>query len=128
MHRRARIAGAAVLAIAAAACSPLGPADCTRIGCLDGLTVQFTGGAVPAGATVRALVGDVILATAQCPPAGACSGVFLPDVTAAQVTVEVLGGAAPLRWTLSPAYERLQPNGPRCGPVCRQARVELRID
>jgi hypothetical protein len=102
---------------------------CTRIGCDDGWTVELVGAAaLPATYTIRVLVDDAVVASVQCTPTQPCGEqVFLPGLTAAEAELEIVGGAAPLRWTVTPEYSTLQPNGPNCPPTCRQARVQVRL-
>jgi hypothetical protein len=102
---------------------------CTRIGCEDGWTLELVGAAaLPATYTIRVLVDGAVVASVQCSPARPCGEqVFVAGVTAAEAELEIIGGAAPLRWTVTPEYTSLQPNGPNCPPTCRQARVQVRL-
>jgi hypothetical protein len=102
---------------------------CTRIGCEDGWMVELTDAAtLPATYTVRVLVDGAVVASAQCTPAQPCGErMFLAGVTAAEAELEIIGGPVPLRWTVTPEYTMVQPNGPGCPPTCRQARVQVRL-
>jgi hypothetical protein len=102
---------------------------CTRIGCEDGWSVELAGAtALPATYTIRVIVDGTVVASRECSAAQPCGDrVFLAGVTAAQADLEIIGGAAPLRWTVTPEYSTLQPNGPGCPPTCRQARVAVRM-
>jgi hypothetical protein len=102
---------------------------CTRIGCDDGWTVELVGAAaLPATYTIRVLVDDAVVASVQCTPTQPCGErVFVAGVTAAEAELEIVGGEVPLRWTVTPEYNTLQPNGPNCPPTCRQARVQVRL-
>jgi hypothetical protein len=103
---------------------------CTRIGCEDGWSVELTGAAaLPATYTIRVLVDGAVVASRQCTPAQPCGDrVFMAGVTAAEAELEIVGGPIPLRWTVTPEYTTLQPNGPGCPPTCRQARVHVRLN
>jgi hypothetical protein len=102
---------------------------CTRIGCEDGWSVELgDAAALPATYTIRAIVDGTVVASRECSPAQPCGDrVFLAGVTADQAELEITGGPAPLRWTVTPQYNTLQPNGPGCPPTCRQARVVVRM-
>jgi hypothetical protein len=108
---------------------PQAPAErvCTRIGCEDGWNVELIGVALPQTYTVRVLVEGRVVASMQCGPDNPCGEtVFLPGVTAEEAELEIVGGEVPLRWTVRPEYNLLQPNGADCPPTCRQARVQIR--
>jgi hypothetical protein len=147
--RRLTIPALALLAVIPAACAapatPLPPAQppaaepappppppqqaCTRIGCEDGWTVELAGAAaLPPTYTIRVLVDGAVVASAHCTPAQPCGEImFRAGVTAAEAELEIIGGAVPLRWTVTPEYNMVQPNGPGCPPTCRQARVQVRL-
>lgn len=103
---------------------------CTMIGCDNGWAVEVVGGAaLPATYTMRVLVDGAVVASVQCSPEQPCGErVFLPGVTAEEAELEIVGGDVPLRWTVRPAYDIVQPNGPNCPPTCRQARVQVRLE
>jgi hypothetical protein len=103
---------------------------CTRIGCEDGWSVELADAAtaLPATYTIRVIVDGAVVASAQCTPERQCGEhVFLAGVTAEQAELEISSGPVPLRWTVTPQYNTLQPNGPGCPPTCRQARVQVRL-
>jgi hypothetical protein len=102
---------------------------CTRIGCEDGWTIDLSdAAALPATFTIRVIVNGAVVASQECSPARPCGDhVFLAGVTSDQAELEITGGPAPLRWTVTPQYNTLQPNGPGCPPTCRQARVVVRM-
>jgi hypothetical protein len=103
--------------------------QCTLIGCDDGWAVELVGAAaLPATYTVRVLVDGAVVASVQCTPEQPCGEqVFLPGVSAERAELEIVGGDIPLRWTVTPQYNVVQPNGPDCPPTCRQARVQVRL-
>jgi hypothetical protein len=112
------------------AADPVPPQQaCTMIGCEDGWSVELSGAAaLPATYTIRVIVDGTVVASRACSPAQPCGDrVFLAGVTADQAELEITGGPAPLRWTVTPQYNTLQPNGPGCPPICRQARVVVRM-
>jgi hypothetical protein len=130
MRRRSlTIAGlllAAGLAAGQAACGTAGRA-CTLIGCSDGLTVELAG-SLPADYTVTARVDGAVVQRVECGAARDCRGeVFLEGVTAANVELEVTSGAVSERREVAPSYATVQPNGPGCPPICRQARVRIEL-
>jgi hypothetical protein len=103
---------------------------CTRIGCEDGWSVELAdaAAALPATYTIRVIVDGAVVAATQCTPERQCGErVFMAGVTAEQAELEIIGGPVPLRWTVTPEYNTLQPNGPGCPPTCRQARVQVRM-
>ena len=101
---------------------------CTLIGCANGWSVQIDGRAsLPDTYTIRVLVDGAVVASATCSPTQQCGDqVFLAGVTAEEAQLEILGSDTPLRWTVRPEYNVVQPNGPDCEPTCRQARVVVR--
>ena len=143
--RRAYYIGAAILfaagckgspkadAIPPAAPNPPGEA-CTLIGCRDQLIVEV----VPRPARAfRVVATDSAGSTqeAQCGNAAACA-TSPGEADTARVALEMTTGAVSIRVTdaarrsitvkVVPRYEELYPNGRRCGPVCRAARVQVR--
>lgn len=110
------------------ACQPTPPTTqvCTRIGCSDGVTVVVQN-APAAPYTVRVTLPDGSQRTARCEAAPGCdAGVFVADVSADELTVEVVGRGDSSSQVVQPSYEESRPNGPYCPPVCRQARVQVR--
>jgi hypothetical protein len=99
---------------------------CTKIGCSDGLNVLVEN-APATPYTVEAVLPDGTSRTAQCEAAPGCEGgVFLADITAAEVTVRITAGGGTSSQVVRPEYVETQPNGPNCPPTCRQARVQVR--
>jgi hypothetical protein len=117
----------ALVTATAAACGTREPVACTLIGCEDGWSVELAG-TLPATYTVAARVDGAIVASVDCGPAQPCgSTVFLRGVTAPGAQLEITGPGVDLRWQVTPRYETLQPNGPGCPPICRQARVRVEV-
>lgn len=99
---------------------------CTKIGCSDGLNVLVEN-APATPYTVEAVLPDGTSVAAQCEAAPGCEGgVFLADVTAAEVTLRIAAGGGTSSQAVRPEYVETQPNGPGCPPTCRQARVQVR--
>jgi hypothetical protein len=63
---------------------------------------------------------------AECAPGGPCVA-FFAGRTPESATVRVIAGAQVVSRELRPDYERVQPNGPGCPPVCRQATVVVAL-
>jgi len=102
---------------------------CTLIGCVDGLTVDFTG-VQPASYTLEARAAGhapVTIdcssdqATIQCRP----DGTFLADFTPEEVTLHVTWDGGEVERTVRPVYTESRPNGPDCPPVCRFGEVTI---
>jgi len=127
---RTRLRAAATLAVAAAllACGDPAGRACTEIGCSDGLYVELQG---TPGAALEVVASTLSAEerSAGCivPPAGSCVVAF-DGFVPQEVTLAVLGGDRPVSVTVEPAYEDLQPNGPGCPPICRQATVEVDLE
>lgn len=110
------------------ACQPTPPTTqvCTLIGCSDGVTVVVQN-APPTPYTVQVTLPDGSRRAARCEAAPGCgAGVFVADVSADELTVEVIGSGGRSSQVVRPSYEVSRPNGPSCPPVCRQARVQVR--
>lgn len=126
---RTRLCGALLLtmAVALAGCDDTTSQACTEIGCSDGLRVtlrQAPGVELQVVASTGA--GDERTGTCVVEPDGSCEVRFY-DFVPEEVTIAVFGGDQPVSVTLQPAYGELQPNGPGCPPICRQATVELNL-
>ena len=107
-----------------AGCTPFGA--CTLIGCEDGLSVRFD--RAPAGAfRIEASVpNDPRQYAIDCADAATCMMMF-PGLVAERVTVRVISQAGTHTQEFQPRYEKLYPNGRRCGPACRQATVTVQL-
>ena len=103
-----------------AGCSPFGA--CTLIGCHNGLAIQFN--RPPTGAfRIEAIVGNQSAVQAiDCADAATCTMMF-PELMAERVTVRVITQQGTYTQEFQPRYEKLYPNGRRCGPSCEQATV-----
>jgi hypothetical protein len=121
------------------------PLACTAIGCNSQLTFEL-GTELERGERYdleACIDGDCDAATVEIPPSGfATSGAFTVDADRNAVTVTLLGedysGAHDVSLTVVDAraqdivrvadtieFDRAQPNGPGCEPVCWQATVRV---
>ena len=101
-------------------CDLVGPSACTLIGC-TGLVVEVTGAPAQAAVTVAVTAPDGSTRSTTCTSAtGTCPFSF-PDFTPASVTIRVSTGTQTTEVTRQPIYEVTRPNGPACGPECRNA-------
>jgi hypothetical protein len=130
--------------------------ECTLIGCASGLTIEFTGGNATPGRYRVEMVADeqpmsceITLPSdgreAECSAGQPIWNIrILPDKTdgierLAQIVFysatpksvaftvhrddKIVGGDM-----LQPTYVESFPNGPECGPACRQAQVQVALD
>jgi hypothetical protein len=107
--------------------SMFGSGDCTLIGCDSGVEVRFSGpvpavfeiGLTPAG-------GDERVISCEHAVAGWCvDGVFFENVTATEAVLHVRWEEGSITQAVQLEYERFQPNGPRCGPLCLLSKAEV---
>ena len=122
-----RVVPAITLAVAAvfgSACDLVGPSACTLIGC-TGLTVEVTGAPGQTPVTVLVTAPDGSTRSATCTSATGTCPVSFPDFTPASVTIRLSTGTRTTEVTTQPMYEVTRPNGPRCPPDCRNARVTV---
>lgn len=118
-----------------------GQRGCTEIGCSSGLTVRLVGN-VPDAFTIAAQRPGQPPIVAICPEgritvpdreAGASAicqpdGVFFDNFTPEEVEIVVrVGQSNNVSRLVKPTYEKVQPNGPGCPPVCEQAVVEIEL-
>lgn len=122
---------AAALVPASSGCEPpLGA--CTLIGCTSGLTVELS--ALPVGAFSVALQagapGESPEYRYDCAAGGApCAReILFPGFLAERVlvTVTTTSGSVTREFT-DVRFTASRPNGPRCEPVCRNARVRFSV-
>lgn len=132
-HHSLLIASASLAALCCAPKrqEPKAAVVCTLIGCSSGVIVHlatmpmttFRVELIPRGGTYGTAYAF------DCRQAGGCpQDIMFPDIIteSARVTVTTPRGS---RETEIPSvvYTSLQPNGPRCGPECRQAKVTAQI-
>jgi len=119
----------AVVAITAACSngSSQPPQICTQIGCESGLQVILS--VAPAGPfRVEAqAAGDDAPRVFECPAGERCESAFFADFTPEEATIRVIANGRTTARTVRPTYERVQPNGPDCPPICWQGRVRVEV-
>ncbi|MCO4763405.1 MAG: hypothetical protein KC502_17945 [Myxococcales bacterium] len=135
-----RVVRALVLVTAAlvAACSSDaggGDGACTLIGCTDQITLRPLD---PSGALVTQVKGSAVLdgltrdidcigGTPNAHVMCSSTGIVL-FTSAATVTVTLHSGdLGVVDKVLSPTYANVRPNGPTCGPLCKQATVDVQL-
>ena len=109
----------------------IGSHSCTEIGCTDGITVHLP--ALPTGPyRVEIVVGSGpsgLSYAYDCAGGPTCQqDIFFPELVLDRIIVKVttpLGSR--LTEIANPAYVTLQPNGPDCPPLCRQASVTAQL-
>jgi hypothetical protein len=133
---------------------PDGATACTLIGCVDQFTATVTVDATTVPAGKHTLTVTIDGAVSSCsfnlpelasPVNDPCSVGFSLNVPGQPTdgkfteTIGVLGtpssievhqtldGTVVLDQTISPTYQTNQPNGPGCGPICRQATAAWTI-
>ncbi len=107
--------------------SIFGLQDCTLIGCDTGVDVRLTG-AVPPVFEISLTPAGQEAQVIECENAvaGWCvEGVFFQGVTASDAVLEVRWDEGGITRSVRLEYDRFQPNGPRCGPICYLARLEV---
>jgi len=114
------------IAFAGSACST----DCTLIGCLNGLIIEFD---KPAAAPYRVELMAPGLGSGQtfvrdCPTANSNPmSEFFPDYFPTEVTVKITTPSGTVSKAVQPKYEDYFPNGKRCGSACRNAHVAVAL-
>ncbi len=134
------------------------PVACTRIGCMDGLEIAFTPEAPKAGTySITVTAGsdsstcEVVFPYPKCgTPATKCAGSIpmmvtetgcelpkdkqtFPKVRMGKAPAEIqiavkLGKATLSDQKVTPTYEELRPNGPKCDPVCKQGKASVSLE
>jgi hypothetical protein len=110
-----------------AGCNGIIDGTCTLIGCESGLLVQLA--QTPTGPyriEVFSFAGGPHYVF-ECANPGSCEPARFTDYTPASVTIRVTTSAGTREETAQPAYAESQPNGPNCGPTCRQATVTVAL-
>ncbi len=116
-----------VLVLVAPGCDLLNPVACTLIGC-TGLVVDVSNAPsqTPISVLLTAPDGSTRSGTVTCTGSTTCSLSF-NDFTPASVTVRVSVGSQSTEVTTQPVYVVSRPNGPRCPPECRHARIAVAL-
>jgi hypothetical protein len=120
------LAATLVMLLAGPACNVVGPSACTLIGC-TGLVVEVTGAASQTPVTVVVTAPDGSTRSATCISPSATCPVSFPDFTPASLTLRVSNDTRSTELTVQPAYQLTRPNGPKCPPECRSARVTVAL-
>lgn len=126
----ARGAGGASAPRDSAGAAPAGEIACTAIGCVSGLRMRIEGVTGVMERVEAWPLGETrVTYTVRCTELLPCTGeVFFPDWTPDRVAVRVVmrDGATFAQEEAMPQYERSQPNGPQCDPICMNGRVTVR--
>lgn len=122
-----RFATVFALALATSSCSSRSEEQvvCTLIACSDGITVEVQGN-VPATYTVTARAGTETRSH-QCSSTQPCQPIMFENFTPENVIIEVTSAAGTVRREVKPEYRQVRPNGPKCPPECRQARIVVTV-
>ncbi|HYW14344.1 MAG TPA: hypothetical protein VE871_20420 [Longimicrobium sp.] len=110
-----------------ASCNPI-TQSCTLIGCEDGLAVRLS--SVPAGAYRVEAWSELRIAPQvfECAAGQTCAPIFFPAFEGHDVMVRVTTAAGVRTQEFDDVeYERLYPNGRRCGGACAQATVTVQL-
>ena len=146
-YRRSILISALLLAaLGLAGCTlgqtPPGDRMCTLIGCGPSLEIVLVGDYVPTDFSMNLASPSGSLVNVRCtegtarfdPPEAArwspacpAGGVSLQDFTPEQLSVSLEWSEGEVTQDFNPVYFESRPNGPACEPVCRTARVELRV-
>jgi hypothetical protein len=114
----------AAAAVLLAGCTTISDA-CTLIFCESGLTVQLAQAPVgayrievftPSGGTHHVF---------DCADPAQCGEARFVDYMPPSVTIRVTTSAGTREQTTQPTYNTSRPNGPGCGPECKQATVTV---
>jgi len=122
------VAGALVALLAG--CTGITDGACTLLACENGLAVEL------ASAPDGAYTVEVFTAASQngphyifqcVDPATCGTSAFFAEFTPVNVVVRVTTGGRTHEETVTPAYQQVRPNGPNCGPECKQATVTVAL-
>ena len=104
------------------------PVACTLIGCDSGLIVELSARpAVPYRVEVE-VPGSATRNVFDCPDPTRCSGtIVFRDFTPEVARVHVTTSAGTRAHDAQLRYEEHRPNGERCPPLCRNARVRVAL-
>jgi hypothetical protein len=115
----------AVVLVAAfgSGCNLVAP-SCTLIGC-TGLVVEVTGAPALTPVTMVVTASDGSTRSSTCTGATGNCLVSFPDFTPPSITIRLSTGTQTTEVTREPLYELTRPNGAKCPPECRSARVTV---
>jgi hypothetical protein len=110
-----------LFALSAVACGH----DCTLIGCVNGLTIQFAS-TPTAPYHIEATSPDAGLRSIDCATSNGCLGKLTQtDYVPGTVTLTMTYQGRTTTTTVQPSYAESQPNGRGCGSKCVSATVTL---
>ena len=101
---------------------------CTAAGCNSGIMVQVT--PLPTGPfrVEVSPLGSLVSFVRECEDPAACAKIFFPNFTPGEVSVRVTTASDTLVLELVQLeYREVRPNGPSCGPVCRNADLDITL-
>jgi hypothetical protein len=116
-----------LIVILFAGCSAFDEQACTLIGCEDGLSLRLIDAPMDQFLLeVEEAEGEIH--QFECGTRHHCDGaVFIPGVSADRVTVRVTVNESVVEREVALTYDLVQPNGPGCPPICRQATAEVSL-
>ena len=117
-----------VAASFAVSCSSYTGPTCTQRGCGPSLVIDLV--PAPTGSyRVEALVpGSDTRKVFECADAARCiPGAAFVEFWPEEVVVRATTQAGASEQTFRPSYQDFHPNGPRCEPACRQARIQFSL-
>lgn len=115
-----------------------GPVVCTLVGCSGGLTIEVTGLpassdyqisiSFPSGETRTLICGsdaETNTFDQSCSQTGAFFRLETDANPPKQITVTVEANGKSVKKVFNPKYEKFQPNGAGCEPICYNAVVKM---
>jgi hypothetical protein len=135
------VAGVLVLAIGmVVALMARGPIACTLVGCSGGLTVEVAGLpasadyqislSLPSGETHTLTCGSNAEANTfeqSCSQSGAYFRLATDVNPPQEITITVEANGEKVTQVFNPHYEKFQPNGVGCEPICYNATIQMNI-
>lgn len=100
---------------------------CTDMGCLDALEVRFSRAPVGAFRVEAIPAGGGEPAVFECASAQLCPIASFPDLVAERVTIRLTTAEGTVSQEFTPRYEKVYPNGRRCGGACQQGTVTFQL-
>jgi hypothetical protein len=99
---------------------------CTQIGCDDGVTVQLSDERPDSVSLTLYLNSETeAFSSIECADAGNMCAIRTDGFTPETITVVLEWDGEEFRQTYTPQYQRFQPNGPNCPPVCKISNVVI---
>jgi hypothetical protein len=108
-----------------AGCSSVAERACTKIGCDDGIVVSIS--EARSDFALQIIEADGTVHERVCAAAATCDQFFFDGIRSETVIVRLVSGEQTIEREFEPAYERAQPNGPDCPPVCYQAQITFAL-